>query len=82
MNDAFSADTANTTYAVQHVLPGPQTVAYQPPADVVGYGGAAGGGKTDLALGLAITAHRHSLILRREAVHLRVLQRQWGAVPA
>ena len=55
-------------------LPGPQTIAYRTPADVTGYGGAAGGGKTDLALGLAITAHRHSLILRREAVHLRALQ--------
>src|SRR5215468_9381801 len=55
-------------------LPGPQTIAYQTPADVTGYGGAAGGGKTDLALGLAITAHRHSLILRREAVHLPAIQ--------
>jgi len=55
-------------------LPGPQSIAYQTPADVTGYGGAAGGGKTDLALGLAITAHRHSLILRREAVHLRAIQ--------
>src|SRR6516165_6371614 len=55
-------------------LPGPQTLAYQTPADVTGYGGAAGGGKTDLALGLAITAHHHSLILRREAVHLRAIE--------
>jgi len=55
-------------------LPGPQTSAYQSPADVVGYGGAAGGGKTDLALGLAVTAHQHSLILRREVVHLRAIQ--------
>ena len=47
---------------------------YQTPADVTGYGGAAGGGKTDLALGLAITAHHQSLILRREAVHLRAIQ--------
>src|SRR5262249_53147526 len=55
-------------------LPGPQTIAYQTKADVTGYGGAAGGGKTDLALGLAITAHQHSLILRREAVHLRAIE--------
>ena len=54
-------------------LPGPQTVAYLSPADVVGYGGAAGGGKTDLGLGLAITAHRHSLIMRREACNLRAI---------
>jgi hypothetical protein len=32
---------------------------------VVGYGGAAGGGKTDLALGLALTRHRRSIIFRR-----------------
>jgi hypothetical protein len=57
-----------------HPLPGPQTIAYQTLADVTGYGGAAGGGKTDLALGLAITAHQRSLILRREAVHLRAIQ--------
>jgi hypothetical protein len=55
-------------------LPGPQTLAYQTKADVTGYGGAAGGGKTDLALGLAITAHHKSLILRREAVHLRAVE--------
>ena len=55
-------------------LPGPQTLAYLTPADVTGYGGAAGGGKTDLALGLAITAHHQSLILRREAVHLRAIE--------
>jgi hypothetical protein len=55
-------------------LPGPQAIAYQTPADVTGYGGAAGGGKTDLALGLAITAHQKSLILRREAVHLRAIE--------
>jgi hypothetical protein len=29
------------------------------------YGGQAGGGKTQLGLGLALTAHRHSLIPRR-----------------
>jgi hypothetical protein len=39
--------------------------------DVVGYGGAAGGGKTDLLLGLAVLRHRRSLILRREAKQAR-----------
>ena len=32
-------------------LPGPQTLAFDSQADIVGYGGAAGGGKTDLACG-------------------------------
>jgi len=51
-------------------LPGPQAVAYHHPADVVGYGGA-GGGKTDLALGLALTQHKKSLLLRRELTNTR-----------
>ncbi|WP_019646188.1 terminase [Novispirillum itersonii] len=51
-------------------LPGPQTVAYTSAADVIGYGGAAGGGKTDLACGLALTRHTVSAIFRREATQL------------
>lgn len=49
----------------------PQWLAYLCQADELFYGGAAGGGKTDLAIGLAITAHKRSLILRREATQLR-----------
>ncbi|MEM9471245.1 MAG: terminase [Pseudomonadota bacterium] len=45
--------------------PGPQTEAYYCEADELLYGGEAGGGKTDLLLGLALTAHRRSLVLRR-----------------
>lgn len=45
--------------------PGPQTEAYFSVADELFYGGQSGGGKTDLGLGLALTAHRRSLILRR-----------------
>lgn len=45
--------------------PGPQTEAYFSEADEVFYGGQAGGGKTDLAVGLALTAHSRSLILRK-----------------
>lgn len=44
--------------------PGPQTEAFFCEADEVFYGGSAGGGKTDLALGLALTRHEKSLILR------------------
>src|SRR5690348_16661897 len=54
-------------------LVGPQTDAYYSPADEVFYGGAAGGGKTDLLLGLAATAHRHSVIFRREYTQLKAL---------
>jgi hypothetical protein len=45
--------------------PGPQTEAFFCEADELFYGGQAGGGKSDLLLGLALTAHRRSLILRR-----------------
>lgn len=44
--------------------PGPQTKAYYSEADEVFYGGEAGGGKSHLAIGLALTQHRRSLILR------------------
>lgn len=50
--------------------PGPQTEAYFSPADVLLYGGQGGGGKTDLGIGLAFTAHRRSLILRRKYANL------------
>ena len=43
--------------------PGPQTEAYFCKADELFYGGQAGGGKTDLGIGLALTAHTRSLIL-------------------
>lgn len=52
-------------------LPGPQTLAAKSPADVLFYGGAAGGGKTDLLAGLALTQHRRSIIFRREATQLQ-----------
>lgn len=51
-------------------LPGPQSAAFSSEADVLLYGGAAGGGKTDLALGLALTAHKRSLIMRREGTSM------------
>lgn len=51
-------------------LPGPQLQAYDSKADIVGYGGAAGGGKTDLAIGKALMQHRKSAIFRREFTEL------------
>lgn len=51
-------------------LPGPQTMAYQSEADVVGYGGAAGGGKTDLAIGKALTQHKRAAIFRRNSTEM------------
>jgi hypothetical protein len=48
-------------------LPGPQTDAYLSKADVLLYGGQAGGGKSFLLLGLASQEHKRSIIFRREA---------------
>lgn len=47
-------------------LPGPQFAAYHSKADILGYGGSAGGGKTDLIAGLTRMEHERSLIVRRE----------------
>lgn len=50
--------------------PGPQTDAYFSKADELLYGGEAGGGKSDLILGLAFNEHNNSLIMRREGTQL------------
>lgn len=50
--------------------PGPQTQAYFSKADILCYGGQAGGGKTELIIGLAFNEHRRSLIMRRQGVEL------------
>lgn len=63
----LAADMASTPW---RPLPGPQTLAYESRADVVGYGGAAGGGKTDLAIGKALTQHSVVQIFRREGTEL------------
>lgn len=45
--------------------PGPQTQAYMSEADELFYGGEAGGGKTDLLLGVALNGHVKARIFRR-----------------
>ncbi len=52
---------------------GPQTAAYFCPADLLLYGGQGGGGKSSLILGLALTAHRRSLVMRRRYTDLSAL---------
>lgn len=54
--------------------PGPQSDAYNSKADLLLYGGAAGGGKSDLLLGLALTHQERSVIFRRAYVDLRGLE--------
>ena len=46
-------------------------MAMESQADELFYGGAAGGGKTDLLLGLAVTQHWRSIIFRREYPQLK-----------
>lgn len=47
-------------------LPGPQTKAFYCEAQNLGYGGAAGGGKTDLIFGASYEHHHRSILFRRE----------------
>lgn len=51
-------------------LPGPQSIAYDLDVDVLGYGGGAGGGKTDLAIGKALMKHKRIAYFRREGTEL------------
>jgi phage terminase large subunit-like protein len=47
-------------------LLGPQTMARQSKADIIGFGGSAGGGKTDWVVGEMLSGHERCLITRRE----------------
>ncbi len=53
--------------------PGPQTEAYFSKAQILLYGGAGGGGKSDLLIGLALEEHRRSLLMRRQYTDLAAL---------
>ena len=59
---ALAAPAVSDVWAPQV---GPQAFAFESTADQIGYGGAAGGGKTDLAIGLSILKHQRSIIFRR-----------------
>ncbi|MDY7579366.1 terminase [Herbaspirillum sp. RTI4] len=56
--------------ALWRALPGPQSQAAESLADITGFGGAAGGGKTDLACGLSLTEHRKIAIFRENGTEL------------
>jgi len=48
----------------------PQQMAYDCTADIMGFGGAAGGGKTDLAIGKALNKHKKVVFFRDDAKQL------------
>lgn len=60
--------------------PGPQTEAYNSPADEVYYGGSAGCGKSSLLVGLSLTSHTQSLILRRTNVEATKLVEEYATL--
>ncbi len=54
-------------------LPGPQLAAFHSPADILLFGGQAGGGKSDLLLGVSSLCHHRSVIFRRVYPSLRAI---------
>jgi hypothetical protein len=61
-----------TAEMIWEPLPGPQMMAHDSLADITGYGGAAGGGKTDLAIGLTFQ-HRRVGIFRQTGTELSAI---------
>ncbi len=71
IEEVLSDDRSDYTPVWRPFPDSPQARAYVSDADVIGYGGAAGGGKTDLALGKAFQQFYRSIIFRREYTQLR-----------
>lgn len=57
-----------------------QMLVVESEADVIGYGGAAGGGKTELCVGLAIEHHQKTLYIRRQKVQTQGFVQRMGEV--
>lgn len=67
MRAQATVSAAGITKRVWLTQGGPQGAAFDSEADELLYGGAAGGGKTDLIVGLATTKHRNSVVYRRQS---------------
>lgn len=90
--EAFSALSAEDQAAVKQLVaagtkgmrwipnPGPQTEAFDCEADELLYGGQAGGGKTELIIGLSLTSHQESLVLRRTHAEADKLFDRYAAI--
>lgn len=59
---------------------GPQTEAMVSQADILFYGGQAGGGKSELLLGLSLTQQEKSIVFRRQAVQLVGLEERMTTI--
>ena len=56
--------------------PGPQLMCWNSKAKIIGFGGSAAGGKSDVGLAMALYKHRRSMIVRKERSQLQpVIQR-------
>lgn len=69
--DIISRSVIEQTRGLRFIpSPGPQTHAVNSKADILLYGGEAGGGKSCLMAGLALTEHENSLLMRRQYTQL------------
>lgn len=59
---------AGSSFWAPHPENKPQNLAYNSEADETLYGGGAGGGKTDLLIGLGVTRHKKGVIYRKQKV--------------
>ena len=77
--EGLDADAKRQVMHVAELLPrvgpqeGPQEAAFNSEANILGYGGAAGGGKSALIALLSILAHERTVIYRFDAKQLRGL---------
>src|SRR5262249_40245776 len=62
-------------------FPGPQVQAYLSPADEVYFGGAAGGGKSYLGIGLSLPPHRNTPFLPRQQTDAKAIPHAYQALP-
>ena len=69
-NISAGAHISDITKVISHKIweprPGRQESVYNCEADVIGYGGQAGGGKTDTVYGLSYYKHKRSILFRAE----------------
>lgn len=76
--------TEEVMKATKHMIwvpnPGPQTDAYLSQADIVLYGGQAGGGKTHLELGWGVNEAQNGIIFRRELAQTDGLEKEGKAI--